>query len=518
MIRQLDWRSGAALLALASPALATDIHNVRPAAMDQPQIYAMLRDADGNIIADADTDSFNLQAYLDTGASGILLSQNTYDLLQSRIPVQMLPDGSYARFHDVGVAGGDGFLISHPISMSLANFMPTAVVDDLTDTTAYTQPVAPFRAQIGPVEFTPAGLINFEREVLDPMQLVMADLDVIGMPAMVNKKVVMDVRPTNRLSDSGAIFDPNADIFDALESLLGSNGNLNDLYMRTYVYDKTETHYRPQTIDTDPGIVPVDRHIKLSYASFDSFTETSAGATAPTMANNPFIGANPVLDQLNGVDDGTPKIQLSFNGLNTQGSFLLDTGAAASMISSNLAAKLHVRVRPGTQDAPVLEIFDPAHPELLGTAIDDQFSLTIGGIGGSKKVAGFYLTEMLVPTIEATLGNDASLNLNYIGAPVLVNDISLLDAQGNLVTLDGIFGMNNLVGTADIADFDFGGMVVPFPVNLTSGAFDWVVFDENAGTLGVTFAGSVPEPASLSLLALGAGAALRRRRARIIAA
>lgn len=518
MIRQLDWRTCATLLAIASPALATDIYNTRPAAMDQPQIYALLRDADGNIIYDEDTESFNIQAFFDTGASGVLLSTNTWDLLQAKLPLQMLPDGTYAKFQDVGVAGSDAFSITQNVTLSIASFKPGAVIDDLTDTAAYNQTFTPIRAQVGPVEFTPSGLINFERELLDAMQIAMADLDVIGMPAMVNKKIVMDARPTNRLSNSGAIFDPNADILDAIESLIGAGGDLNDLYMRTHVYDKSETEYRPQSLDTDPGIVPVDRRIKLSYASFDSFTETSAGALPPTMAQNPFIGSNPVLEQINGVDDGTPKVQLSFNGLSTPGSFLLDTGAAASMISTSLAANLNVRVRPGTEDNPVLETFDPAHPELPGLAIDEQFSLMIGGIGGSKRVAGFFLDSMMVPTIEATLGSDPDLNLNYIGAPVLVTDISLTDALGNTVTLDGIFGMNNLVGSADIVEMEFlPGMTVPFPVGLMPGAFDWIVFDESAGTLGVTFA-TVPEPATLSLLAIGAGAALRRRRSRIIAA
>src|SRR4029079_6655867 len=88
-----------------------------------------------------------------------------------------------------------------------------------------------------------------------------------------------------------------------------------------------------------------------------------------------------------------PGVTLGLGGQSTTGSFLLDTGAAASTISLAQAANLHVRYAPGTlgTENPSLEIFDPSSPELPGTAIADQFKLTIGGIGGTKSIAGFYL-------------------------------------------------------------------------------------------------------------------------------
>jgi hypothetical protein len=166
---------------------------------------------------------------------------------------------------------------------------------------------------------------------------------------------------------------------------------------------------------------------------------------------------------------------------------LLDTGAAASMISSNLASQLAVRYRPGTQgtDNPVLETYDPTNPAAAGTQIPDQFQMDIGGVGGTTRTAGFYLGSLLVRTAEGNVNNDLDpKHLRFMDAPVLVNDISLKDPNSsNALTLDGIFGMNFLVGTALIEYQDFGGVTIPLPVLLGQGAFDWAVFDEADGLL-----------------------------------
>jgi hypothetical protein len=66
-------------------------------------------------------------------------------------------------------------------------------------------------------------------------------------------------------------------------------------------------------------------------------------------------------------------------------------------------------------------------------------------------------------------------------APVLVNDVKLSDS----LTLDGIFGMNFLFGSVLTQNTDFGGVVLPVPVALAPGAFDWVTIDEPNGLLKV---------------------------------
>jgi autotransporter-associated beta strand protein len=219
--------------------------------------------------------------------------------------------------------------------------------------------------------------------------------------------------------------------------------------------------------------------VRLSYASFDQFTNVlPAGAAGPTLAVNPFIGPNPVT----GGSTDTPGVTIGFDGSKTTGSFLLDTGAAASMISTAMAGNIHVRYQPGTQgtDNPVLERLDPQTSQW--TAIEDQFTSQIGGVGGIVTVAGFFLDSMLIRTTEGNAANDADPNhFNFRQAPVLVNDISLEDPiTHRTLTLDGIFGVNN---------FGTNALVIPGPIpafgGITYGNFNWAVFDQPNGLLGL---------------------------------
>src|SRR5439155_3223182 len=94
------------VLLLTSRLLATEIEGVQPAALDQPRVNLHLRrEADGKPLtakgAGKDEEgAINIQAFLDTGASGVMLSPQTADALgvtreksEKRNPVV---------FHDVG--------------------------------------------------------------------------------------------------------------------------------------------------------------------------------------------------------------------------------------------------------------------------------------------------------------------------------------------------------------------------------------------------------------------------------
>ena len=176
--------------------------------------------------------------------------------------------------------------------------------------------------------------------------------------------------------------------------------------MRTYIYNPG-TPFNPAAADSEPGIPTTNHHVRLSYASFDQFTNVMpAGATGPTLAASPFIGPNPVT----GGSADTPGVTIDFDGLKTTGSFLFDTGAGTSMISSAIAEKIHVRYRPGTQgtDNPIFERLDPQTSQW--TQMEDQFTLQIGGVGGIVTVAGFFLDDMLVRTTEGNAANDVDPN------------------------------------------------------------------------------------------------------------
>jgi hypothetical protein len=149
------------------------------------------------------------------------------------------------------------------------------------------------------------------------------------------------------------------------------------------------------------------------------------------------------------------------------------------MISKPQALALHVKYQPGTEGTDDPRLID----SVTGAPIPDQFTFTIGGIGGTAKVAGFFLSSMLVRAAEGNPGNNNDrAHLRFLDAPVLVFDITVLDPlTSQQLTLDGIFGMNFLVATAMVIE----GFPFPEITNLTEGAYNWVVFDEPAGRLGL---------------------------------
>jgi hypothetical protein len=248
---------------------AFDIAEVQPAALDQPRVNALLRRAptgdplSGVDIIFGDT-IFNIQAFYDTGASGVVLSDATADFLG----VQREEfGGSLVVFEDVGVGGSATFNVSESLHIALAPFSPSVDINNLdTVSVVYDQSFGPLRAQVG-------GIIH-------PL---LPGLDIFGMPTMQGRVVVMDPKPLDTFAD----------------------------LMRTYVYDPG-TPFDPGQVETNPGIPATNRHVALSYASFDRFTQTTpAGAEGPTLRHNPFIGPNPVA----ALDPGTPPDNTPGSGL-----------------------------------------------------------------------------------------------------------------------------------------------------------------------------------------------------------
>jgi len=183
----------------------------------------------------------------------------------------------------------------NPLHIGLAKYHPDADIDNPnTYTTVYNHTVGPVRVQIGP-------LLQEGQEPNPDL----AGLDVFGIPTMQGKVVVMDPKPTNSYLDT----------------------------MRTYVYSPGTAMNSGTLLTSDPGIPTLNdamsRHVKLTYADFDRFTTTSAGAEPPTQNGNPFIGPNPIHNVDPSVPAGSnPAMTLAMGTLSTSGSFLLDTGAA----------------------------------------------------------------------------------------------------------------------------------------------------------------------------------------------
>lgn len=474
-------RRGSTMLAVA--ALATAAHQVCGAvytgvlyaSLDQPRINAYISvTPDGApITSDALGGSFNIQAFLDTGASGMLLSDQSRDLLELAYAQH---NGQDIIFSDVGVGGSQPFHVSEAFYVHSAAFNDTVEVDVES---SYSMPTGPVRFQLAdPVDFG------------DPTD----GLDVFGMPLIRNKVIVMDARPTNTLVEvfPGFVV-PNT--------------------MATYLYSPDKP-FNPSALDTDPGIVPTELKIRTSKASFDRFTTvTPVGAPGPTLADNPFIGPAPF-----STGDTTPGIRVTRGSRSVTGSFLFDTGAAVSFLSRDLASQLGVRYVAGTynSDNPQLEYFNPDNPAAPGVLIpaDLVFETTIAGIGGTVERLGTYFDSMLISTVMGVAydPNDP-LNIRFDDAPLFISDITVADPNDPTFTytLEGIFGMNFLVGSAELFQDPSGG--IP-NIIFTEGFFDFITYDDTTGLIGIqpTVSVVVPEP-GVGLLAVGLlGLAGRRRR------
>ena len=418
-----------------------DIEGVYNASLDQPRTYAMLQTSPG---ADPLTakdplfgiETFTVEAFYDTGASGVLLSKETADALGVN---RTTHNGETVLFEDVGVGGSSYFEVSQPLYISLAPFGVERDLDNPdTYPSVYTQKFGGIRAQVNELSAD---------EALMP-------LDVFGMPTMAGKVIVMDARP------------PSSDGLD-----FG--------LMRTYTYDPG-TPYNAAEDDNDPGIPQTNLHVDLSYAGFDRFTTvTPAGAAGPTLRHNPFIGPNP-LRQIDPTlpEDHTPGLTITHGANSFTGSWLFDTGAAASILSLHGAEAVGVTYAEGTYQTDEPRLVDAA-----GNTIPDQFTLQIGGIGGSFTAAGFFLDSMVLPTTEGQ-------PIRYLRAPVLVGDITVADPDtGEAMTLDGVFGMNFLVASMFVDGGNLG--------DVSAGAYDWIVFDEPNGVLGLNIPGVAAAPPSV---------------------
>jgi hypothetical protein len=133
--------------------------------------------------------------------------------------------------------------------------------------------------------------------------------------------------------------------------------------------------------------------------------------------------------------------------------------------------------------------------------------MAVGGIGGSVNAAGFYLDSLLLPTMEAAnpLDPNDPMNLLFSGAPVLVSDITVRDPLTNqTLTLDGLLGMNYMVASSHSSGLTLEAILANSGI-CSTGVFNWIVFDEAAGTLGLDLnQNAVPEPGTWALLAIAA--------------
>ncbi|WP_428938608.1 aspartyl protease family protein [Fontivita pretiosa] len=387
---------GAALIWSAASLANEPIEGVQAAALDQPRVYLNLRrSADGPMLKTADAEPLSaVEAFLDTGASGVMLAGETVRKLG--IVRQKTRDGKEVIFEDTGIAGAEKFGVTEPLLVSLAAYPRSN-----PEAADYSQPIGPIRMQVRP----PGGLL----------ELVAPGLDVAGMPVMLGKVVVLDPKP---LAD----------------------------------FDKIRTSV---VLPDDASIPKTSLHVPLTAVSFARFTRVHPpDAPGPDMVGNPMIGPDPFKP-----DDPRKPVVVRYRGRSVSGTFLLDTGAATSLISTKLAKELNLRVAD--------------NGELPDVPKEQKFQLLIGGLGGGKQASGTFFDRLELPTRQGP-------PIVFAKAPLLVADITVTDPQGKPYTLDGILGMNYLVASAEIT-----GGLLPDIGKIVAGPWRWIVIDFKSGVLGL---------------------------------
>ena len=250
--------------------------NVYEAALDLPRVlFAVQRGPRGPLLMPKTGFAVHY-AFLDTGASGILMSRETATQLGMTIDRR-------ARFVDVGVGGAEHFGVSEPLYLGLANIH----TENPQDPRAYRM-VGRARFQI---KATQAGLLS-------------PAVDIIGMPALKGRVVVLDTAATNRLGYCAAtVLPPGA-----------------------------------------PGIPAVHITVALRFQWFSNPRNPENIPPLPVMAPNPVID----------------NIVLHHHGKNSRATWLLDTGGTISLISTRQAKRLGILDRQGK---PVIK---PAFSLLVG--------------------------------------------------------------------------------------------------------------------------------------------------------
>ena len=356
------------------------INNTGEVSLSQPRVHVQIR-KDGHIlegegvtipgldlIVEEDHQQ-SFSAFLDTGAGAFVISQST----AKRFGIETDPDSVYI---DVGLKGETAMHISKPYEIALGN--TTGMLED--------QPANFFPVQTDArMELNPANL-NMVQELI-------GSIDVIGMPAIRQFVVELDLTPL-LLSDSSKnkndTIDPNAP--DALEKLLDrASDNLP-------IGPAVQLHPRNTRIRNADLIIP------LTLQNFNQTHHPKNRGALPSLAQNPMII---------GIISENNKNQY-------KGDWLLDTGAAASIIS--------------TAQAQALGLFDDqGNPK-----IKPAFTLPLAGISGRAESApGFIIDKIQIKTNRHRI-------LEFRNVHIVVKDISITTPDGKFITLDGVFGMNLL--------------------------------------------------------------------------
>ncbi|MBA7701837.1 hypothetical protein ES703_110584 [subsurface metagenome] len=193
---------------------------------DMPYIWILFRRTPGGEPL-ADPQELLVQAYYDSGASGVLLSRETRDILG----ITAEPNASFV---DVGVGGEEVFEVSEPLYIALADHDLMEEPDE-----------GDFHEDLGPWRL----MLTID-EVQDVLQ---QPIDVVGVPGMAGKTVVLKV-----------------ELFDIWGMLI--------------------PYYVTQIMESnDPCIPELDIEIKVQFTNFLYTSHPGNNGPLPVLAYNPVI-------------------------------------------------------------------------------------------------------------------------------------------------------------------------------------------------------------------------------------
>jgi hypothetical protein len=352
-------------LVFAGPA-DFNIDGVFEAALDLPRILFLLK-REPNSQPLKYEGNFELNwAFLDTGASGILLSRETVDYLEIAIE----PNAQYA---DTGIGGIEFFDVSELLYVGTIAYNHT----EPEDPNNYLL-TGPWRLQIKQVY---AGGWPDE------------PLDILGMPTMTGKTVVLDTRgPSNLGYFTADIKEPN-----------------------------------------DATIPEVDFIVPLRFEKY----------ITPTDPNNipplPVLAYNPVIDN----------IVIEYNNNHTSGTYLFDTGATVSLMSISQAAALGL-TEPNGNPIIIPDFYIPiggvgGQTELPGYQIDNLIIPTLNGYNLIFNNARICVHDIGI--IDEYTGEfiilDGIFGSNFLCASMNLDTWEISDTAFNTIVIDT---QNGLLG------------------------------------------------------------------------
>lgn len=342
-------------------------------------------------------------AFLDTGASSHVLSKAT----TGRFSIPRSPDSLY---HEFGLHGETQMHVSMPYTLLLANSSgkladePAAFIKVADDVHFQISPKAPSNPLV---------------------EMAMGEINVVGMPAI--RQFVVEIDPA-----------PMMALGNLLSFGQGNNSNLDQAAAADILDNLDDVGVGPATTlhPQNYRAPQYDVAIPLALRNFSRRHNPQDQGPLPALADNPVI----------------ENIQTETAGKSFTGTWLLDTGAPASIISTKHAQALGLVDQQGNPTRSA------------------DFTLPLGGVGGDvKPVPGFRVAFMRVPTDDGRI-------IEYRNVSLLVTDVSAKLDTGEVVTLDGIFGTNFLFPTV-------AGLSMGMPSHFAPGPWSRIWIDTTRGKL-----------------------------------